>query len=276
MSDAIQIDSIDDPRLAVYRNLKDRQIARLDGRFIAEGEHVVRRLLQSDFPVESVLAGRRVAQRIAPAVRPPTPLLVVPDELMNRIVGFRFHGGVIGCGRRIPSPPMEKVLPPVGKPSTLVICPDLISHENLGSLIRTAAALGVDAMILGPRCCDPFYRLSVRVSMGTIFRLPIVRSENLLADLEALRRRFGYELIATVPDDHAEPLSPTPAPSRIALMFGNEAQGLDAPMIAACDRRVRIPMRAGVDSLNISVAAGIFLHGYCRSDGPSFTDIERT
>jgi tRNA G18 (ribose-2'-O)-methylase SpoU len=132
-------------------------------------------------------------------------------------------------------------------------------------MIRIAAGFGCDALILGEHSHDPFFRQSVRVSMGTIFRLPIAQSENLLTDLARLRTEWGIELAATVLDESAEPLSATTRPPRFALLFGNEAQGLPPEIVQACDRRITIPMKLGTDSLNVMVAAGIFLYHFTRS-----------
>jgi tRNA G18 (ribose-2'-O)-methylase SpoU len=260
----IPIDSLEDPRVAIYRNLKDREVARLDGRFIAESEHVVRRLLASDYTVESVMVCRRRAGEMSAVVPATVPMYVVPDPMVHQIVGFKFHSGVMACGRQKENVTLDRALPR-GKQSTIVICPELSNNENLGSLIRIAAAFGADAMILGERSCDPLYRLSIRVSMGTVFSLPIVRSNDIVADMGRLRREWSYELIATVLDEQAEPLATAGRGDRVGLIFGNEAQGLPEQIVAACDRRVTIPMQRGTDSLNVSVAAGIFLYHFTRN-----------
>jgi tRNA G18 (ribose-2'-O)-methylase SpoU len=262
------LDSMEDPRLAHYRNLKDRELARLGDRFIAESEFVVRRLLASDFPVESVLVARRKAEAIASAVPPSVPLYALADEMLDRVVGYQFHTGVIAVGRRKSALPLQQVIPATDARSTLVICPDLINFENLGSLIRISSAFGADAMILGERCCDPFYRLSIRVSMGTVFSLPIVRSQCLIGDMDRLRHEFGYELAATVLADDAQALPTAGRKNRLGILFGNEATGLSADDIAACDRRITLPMSRGTDSLNVAVAAGVFLYHMTRiNDG---------
>ncbi len=261
-TEPIPIDSLDDPRLWPYRGLKDRDLARQGDRFVAEGAFVVRRLLSSAFPTESVLVARRKGAALAEVVPAEVPLYAVPEELLNDVVGFKFHTGVIAVGRRVPSPSLASVLPAAGAAgrSVVAVCPDLTNGENVGSVIRTAAAFGVDALVLGERCFDPFYRLSIRVSMGTCFRLPIVRSQNLSADLEALRRDHAYQLLATVLDDAAEPLPSLVVPARVAVLFGNEAVGLSPTDAAACDRRVTLPMKRGTDSLNVAAAAAVFLY----------------
>ncbi len=259
----VPIHTLDDPRVAPYRNLKDRELAREGGRFIAEGELIVRRLLASDFPTESLLLAERRVAEIAPRVPPEIPVYVVPGPLIHQVVGYKFHSGVMACGRRGPGPTLEQVV--AGRDQlTLVVCPEVASADNLGSLVRIAAGFGADAMVLGERCCDPFWRQSVRVSMGAVFRLPLVRSDDLLRDMRLMRERWGVDLVATVLDGDAEPLSDARRGPKLALLFGNEAQGLAPEHIAACGRRITIPMKRGTDSLNVSVAAGVFLYHFTR------------
>ena len=258
-AEPLLIEDLNDPRLSPYRGLKDKELARRGDRFIAESEFVVRRLLTSAYPTESVVVAQRKAAVLAEAVPAGVPLYAVPDRLLNEVVGYQFHTGVMAVGRRLPSPPLASVLPATGR-SVVAVCPDLNNFENLGSVIRTAAAFGVDALVLGQRCCDPFYRMSIRVSMGTCFRLPIVRSTDLLRDLADLRHDHGYRLLATVLDGDAEPLPTLAVPERVAVLFGNEAVGLSPADAAACDRRVTLPMRRGTDSLNVATAAAVFLY----------------
>lgn len=263
--DAIHIDDLDDPRLAPYRGLKERELARAGGRFIAEGEYVVRRLLESDFPAESVLVARRRLAELAAVVPPAVPLYVVPDALVPAVVGYKFHAGVLAVGRRKPPTPLEAVAGKAGR-LTLVVCPEVAGTDNMGALVRISAGFGADAIVLGERCCDPFFRQSVRVSMGAVFRLPIVRSQNLLGDLGRLRPEWGVELAAAVLDEGAEPLCRALRPERFGVLFGNEAHGLSPEHAAACDRRVTIPMKLGTDSLNVAVAAGVFLYHFTREE----------
>ncbi len=261
---AERIDDLDDPRLAPYRNLKDRELGRMGGRFIAESEFVVRRLLASVIPVESVVVAERKAAAIAAAVPPGVPVYAVPDRLLNEVVGFKFHTGVMAVGVRPTPPAVADVVPAAGRPSTIVVLPDLNNFENLGAIVRTAVGFGVDAVVLGERSCDPFFRMSVRVSVGAIFNVPIVRPP-LLADALAELKGHGYECVGTVLDDAAEPLQTATRGDRLAILFGNEAVGLSAAERAACDRLVTLPMRRGTDSLNVAAAAAVFLYHFtCR------------
>jgi tRNA G18 (ribose-2'-O)-methylase SpoU len=258
------VTSLDDPRVAPYRNVKDRELARDGARFIAEGEHVVLRLLASDFQTESVLLSDRRATELAPRVPEHVPTYVTPHAVMEQVLGIKFHSGVIACGIRRRNVALDDVVPKDRDRLTLVICPDVSNVENIGSLIRLSAGFGADAMILGERCHDPFWRQSVRVSMGTIFRLPLLQTDDLLRDMRRLREEWGVQLAATVLDEDAEPLAGAARADRFGLLFGNEAQGLGREWVDACDRRVTIPMKLGTDSLNVAVAAGIFLYHFTR------------
>jgi tRNA G18 (ribose-2'-O)-methylase SpoU len=255
----IELDSLDDERLAPYRALRDRELAREGERFIAEGELVVRRLIASDFPVESVLLAQRRVAEIGPIVPADVPVYVVGDELIHRVIGFAFHSGVIACGRRKPPVPLERIVPARLRSALVVVLPETAGPDNLGSLVRIAAGFGADAMILGERCADAFYRRTIRVSMGAVFRLPIYRSVDLLSDLRRLREEHGIELAAAVLDEDAEPLANARRAARFGLLFGNEVQGLD--------RRVTIPMSGGADSLNVGLAAGICLYHFTQGSG---------
>lgn len=262
----ILIDSLSDPRIAPYRNLKDKELDRAGRLFIAEGEHLVRRLLASDFPVESVFVAEKHAGEFERLVPANVPLYVTSGEVMDGVLGLKFHSGIIACGRRKPWAALDEVLPRKQGRLTLVICPDITNVENIGSLIRLSAGFGVDAMVLGERCHDPFWRQSIRVSMGTIFSLPIYRARNLLADLVRLRNEWGVELAATVLDKDAEPLANARRGERLGLLLGSEPCGLDGETMAACGRKITIPMKLGTDSLNVAVAAGIFLYHFTRED----------
>jgi tRNA G18 (ribose-2'-O)-methylase SpoU len=258
----LPVESLDDPRIAHYRGLKDRDLARTGDLFIAEGDYVVRRLLASPYPTVSVLLSTRKVDKIMALVPPDVAVYVGDDAMIRQILGFKFHTGVIAVGRRLPSPPLEQIFKGRAGRMMLTVCPEVSNSDNMGALIRISAAFGVDAMVLGERCHDPFWRQSIRVSMGTIFSMPLVRSDNLLRDMKELRERWGVQLIATVLSDDAEPLAKAKRPERIGLLFGNEAQGLDEREIAACDRRVTIPMKLGTDSLNVAVSAAVFLYHF--------------
>ena len=260
----------DDPRLAVYRDLKDRQLAARAGLFIAEGAHLVRRMLAAGLEAHSLLLAQRRVDEFARLAPKGVPVYVVSNEAIRRVVGFKFHSGVLACGRRPAKTTVEQVLAtvPGEAPSTLVVCPQLINHENVGAMARVAAAFGAQALLLGPESCDPYRRRALRVSMGAVFTLPIVISDDLHGDLTRLKDQWHYQLAAAVTAADAEPLAaarrPGP-PDRLALLFGPEAHGLDDRYVGICDRRITIPMELGTDSLNVAVAAAVCLYHFTQT-----------
>lgn len=255
------IDSLDDPRLAPFVGLKEREAAR-EGLFIAEGLWIVRRLLDSPQQVVSILASPGRAEELAEQVGDRCPILQLPADQINKVLGFRFHSGVLACGQK-PGAIGLSDLPGLADPGArvlLLVCPKIIAPANMGGLIRSAAAFGVGGVVLGPESCDPFYRLAIRISMGTVFKMPIYRSHDLTADLEQLAERYGVERVGTVLGDHALPLDQCSPGRRMAILAGAEDYGLTEQQQAACDRLITIPMAGGVDSLNVVVGTSLFLY----------------
>lgn len=261
-----RIDSLDDPRIVAYRNLRDRTL-RGESLFVAEGRVVARRLLESRFEAESVLVSESDAVEFAPlAAARGVPLYVAPEAVISRMVGFPFHLGVLAAGRRRPLPSLDALLrrPPVEILRVLVL-PEVTKPENLGLAVRSAAAFGLDAVLLGPQCCDPLSRRALRVSMGTVLQVPLGRSEDLAADLLRLKQQWRVALLAAVLDCRAQHLADVRWPPRAAVLIGNEWSGLREGWLGLCDGRVTIPMHPAVDSLNLGVAAGIFLYEMTRA-----------
>jgi tRNA G18 (ribose-2'-O)-methylase SpoU len=264
-----RIHSLDDPRIAAYRNLRDRTL-RGESIFLTEGRLLTLRLLESGFQAESVFCAEQFAAEMDAVVRDRLPLYVASAELMRGVVGFNFHRGVLARGRRPTSAALDDLMSQIGEQPTLrlVICADVTQPENLGLVLRSAAALGVDGVVLGERTCDPLSRRCLRLSMGSVFRVPYARAENLAARLRQIKVRHGLELIATVLDDSAYPLADFRWPDRVGLLVGNEFAGLRPDLVELCDYRVTIPMRRHVDSLNLGVATGIFIHEMTRLPRP--------
>jgi tRNA G18 (ribose-2'-O)-methylase SpoU len=261
----IPVQSDDDPRLADYRALKERELAEEGGKFIAEGEQLVRRLIGSTFEVDSLLLSQRRVAEIAPLAKADTPVFVLSDEAITGLVGFKFHSGVMAVGRRGAERRLEEVLGPQDdQAKLLLVLPDVNNAENLGALIRTAAGFGCDAVLLGEQCTDPFMRRTLRVSMGAVLAIPIIRAANLVNDLRRLRDQWGFTLVASVVDAAAMPLDRALRPKRMALLVGGEAQGLDAQSIALCQQRVTIPMGWKTDSLNVAIATAVLLYHFTR------------
>ncbi|QDU25960.1 23S rRNA (guanosine-2'-O-)-methyltransferase RlmB [Anatilimnocola aggregata] len=258
----IPITNTDDSRVAPYRQLHQTNLTRGSKLFVAEGDKVVQRLLDSSFVTDSVLAEADWAERLAPQLPPETPIYVAPRELMTELVGFRFHRGVLACGQRKPAPDLRAMMPPLDQPATILVCPAVQDPTNLGSIVRTAAALGVAAILLGSDCADPFSRRVLRVSMGSVLFIPVREAVDLVADVVALREEHGFEVLATVLDNRAVPLSQVPKPKRLALVLGSEGHGLDERWLKLCPQQITLPMQAGIDSLNVAVAAAVFLYHF--------------
>lgn len=260
----VAIDDLDDPRIAVYRALKLSNQTRGLDQFVVEGERLVARLLGSRFPVVSVLATDRHLARLSTEVPADVPIYVLPHGRIDQLVGFRFHRGVLACGRRRAWPPLREIAAVGTRALTLVICPKLSNPENLGTIARIADVFGVDAILAGPECPDSFSRRVLRVSMGSVLRIPVVVASSPAAALDQLTGELAVELFAAVPDRAALPFDQVPRPRRLGLVLGEEDQGIDPFWLDRCHRLVTIPMREGAGSLNVAVAAGILLQELTR------------
>ncbi len=247
--------SLDDERLADYRNLKEQTLKAASGRFIAESEMVVRKLLGSALTVRSVLITEPHLERLLPVLRPALPTFVAPQELLDSLAGFHVHRGCLAIGER----PCNADVPPGA--STVVVLEDLVDVDNVGAMARNAAAFGADALVLSPRAADPFYRKAIRVSMGSVFSLAIARLQRFPDDLATLAARHDLTLVGTVLDDDATPLPEFVWPDKVALLFGSEGPGLSPAARSACRHLVTVPMaRDKADSLNVATAGALFLH----------------
>lgn len=252
----IEIHDPDDPRLADYRQLKERRLNEEGRKFVAESERVVRRLLESGLPVRSILLTPPRLASLSDRLPLGPPIYLASQEVMDRIAGFHVHRGCLAIGERPPAS-----LAP--EPRAVVILEDLTDVDNLGAIARHAAAFGAEALVLSPRCADPFYRKAIRVSLGTVFSLPIVRLARWPDDLAVLRAG-GLELVGAVLSAGATPLPAFPAPRRWGLLLGAEGPGLSEAALELCDHRVTIPMSSGADSLNVATAGAIFLYAFTR------------
>ena len=261
----IEVNEIDDPRLHVYRHLKKTNLTRWSGQFIAEGKKLVVQLLESDFGVESVLTSEKFVDLLEPLTtgrRADVPIYVLPHRLAQMLVGQKFHAGMLGCGIRREPPPLTELASP-DRRHLFVACAGTENPDNIGAIIRIAAAFGVTAVLLGAGCSDPFSRRALRVSMGNALRVPIIEcGDELETRLLELKRHCNAELVASLLADDAEHLRDTTTDSSVVVLLGNEDAGLSYEFIELADRRVTIPMHSGTDSLNVSVAAGIFLHHF--------------
>lgn len=258
-----KIDDPADPRIDDYRDLThaDRRPDRPGGRglVIAEGVVVVRRLLDSPYPLRSVLGvPRRLADLGADLAPFDVPAFEADADTMATAVGFHLNRGVLAVADRAPELDVATL---VRDARTVAVLEGVGDHENLGALFRNAAALGVDAVLLGPRCSDPLYRRSVRVSMGHVLRVPFATLPGRWPDSLDEMRAAGLRVAALTPAPDAVPISAAGlAGERVALLLGAEGPGLSDAALAAADVRVRIPMATGVDSLNVATAGAVAFH----------------
>ncbi|MEV8451934.1 RNA methyltransferase [Streptomyces sp. NPDC052095] len=267
MADLITVDDPDDPRLSDYTGLTDVELRRrrepAEGLFIAEGEKVIRRARHAGYEMRSMLLSAKWVDLMRDVIdEVPAPVYAVSPELAERVTGYHVHRGALASMQRKPLPTVDALLTgtdgddrPVRR---VAVFEDIVDHANLGAAFRNAAALGIDAVLLTPRCADPLYRRSVKVSMGGVFQVPWTRLDSWPKDVEVLRAA-GFTLAALCLSERAITLDELAARDheRLALVFGTEGAGLAPGTLAAVDEHVRIPMDAGVDSLNVAAASAV-------------------
>ena len=258
--DGEYLDGVADPALADYRALTDVELRRRSepahGIFIAEGELVIRRALRAGYPMRSALMTQRWLSSVADFVADiDVPLYVGSEELLESVTGFHVHRGALAAMGRLPLKSVADLLP---QSSRVVVLEEVNSHTNLGAIFRSAAGLGMDAVLLSPTCADPLYRRSVRVSMGEVFSIPYARIESWPSGLTSLREA-GFRVLALTPDSRASSIDEIAVRDgeKLALLLGAEGPGLSRSALEAATSAVRIPMGNGVDSLNVAAAAAV-------------------
>lgn len=266
--DVRDVNDPDDPRLDDFRDLNsiDRRpdLPTGKGLVIAEGVLVVQRMLASRFTPHALLGTeRRLDELKDDLIGAGAPFYRTSADVMARVVGFHLNRGVLAAARRVLEPSVEQL---VEGARTIAVLEGVNDHENLGSIFRNAAGLGVDAVVFGSGCADPLYRRAVRVSMGHALLVPYARSANWPADLGMLRAR-GFRLLAMTPDAEACALAEAMAAARddrVAVLVGAEGPGLTPATLRHSDLRVRIPMSRGTDSLNVATAAALAFYERAR------------
>ena len=259
----IEITDPADPRLADYVSLTDVALRRRTeperGLYIAESEKVIRRALGAGHRPRSYLMARRWLTDLADVVHRAeadgVPVFVGEHDVIEQLTGFHLHRGALASMQR---PVLPDVAALVASARRVMVLEDIVDHTNVGAVFRSAAALGVDAVLVTPRCADPLYRRSIRVSMGTVFQVPWTRVDPWPKGVEALRDE-GFTVAAMALSGDAVALDELErgAPERLALVVGTEGDGLSARTVASADLTVRIPMAGGVDSLNVAAAAAV-------------------
>jgi tRNA G18 (ribose-2'-O)-methylase SpoU len=264
------IETLDLPELAPYRTMKWQFDHRKEGIFVAEGEKVVRRLLESEMEVISLLLPPAWLEEYSELLaRRPEPLIrafTAERNALEILTGFTMYLGVLAVGR-VPEPmTMEKMIARASKPSLFVAVESVSNAQNLGGLVRNCAAFGADGIITGETCCSPYLRRAVRGSMGTIFKLPALEVTDLVSAMKELRQR-GFRVVAAHPHTDQRRLSQVDFRRNAVILLGSEGNGLSHEILEECDETVAIPMQKGVDSLNVGTAGAVFLYEAARQRG---------
>ncbi|MFT4051672.1 MAG: RNA methyltransferase [Microbacterium sp.] len=262
---AVRISDAGDPRLADYRDLTDVALRRrtepADGLYIAESAKVIARAIAAGHRPRSLLVQEKWLAD-AEALASGAPIYLVTDAVAERLTGYAVHRGALASMHR---PPTRTVADVVAAARLVLVLEDIVDHTNVGAAFRAAAGLGADAVLVTPRCADPLYRRSVRVSMGTVFQVPWTRIPEDAAGSWASGREdlrdAGFHVAALALSESAVALDAFAAhrPDRVALVLGTEGDGLSARALASADTIVTIPMAGGVDSLNVASAAAVAL-----------------
>lgn len=251
-----------DPRIAPYASIREKDLTRGHGaRFIVEGKVTLETLLtRSRFAVESLfLCETRLAplSDLLEQVPAGVPIYVAPQSLMDTIVGFPIHRGVLACGLKGEPVNSANQLSALGDgPKTVLVLAGLSNHDNVGACFRNAAAFGADAILLDEQSCDPLYRKAIRVSSGASLWLPFAQGGS-GADLLSALKAAGFETWAMTPNPEAGDLTALPRPARLAILLGAEGPGLPRALIDGATHSVRINMSAGFDSINVATAGAI-------------------
>jgi tRNA G18 (ribose-2'-O)-methylase SpoU len=259
MAELVQVEDAADPVLADYRDLRDVELRTSleaeHGLFLAEGEKVVRRAVEAGFPVRSFLMAPRWLDGLSDVLASTdAPCYVVTERLAEQVTGFHVHRGALASLQRLPLPAPAEVL---ASARTVVVLEDVVDHTNVGAAFRSAAALGVDAVLLSPRCADPLYRRSVKVAMGAVFTVPYARLDDWYEALVHVAAA-GFTTVALTPADDATDIEAAVAGlDKVALVLGTEGHGLSSRWERSADRRAAIPMSNGVDSLNVAAATAV-------------------
>lgn len=267
MNQIVQIDDARDKRVKDFANVKRPRSEAVGDPFVVEGRWCVQRLVESNYEVDSVLVQHGREAEFAALVDDGVVIYSLPSDQIQELVGYPFHRGVLATGRRKPWLPWSKLCEfQAEKKSPLLLAVlGVAQHDNLGSIIRSAAALGVQQILIGPGTVDPLSRRVIRVSMATVFSQQLYRLDDPIEQLTQLQERSGLRTVATTLDKDALPLEDFSHDHRDCLLiFGSEAEGIDQSVQRIVTDRLTIPMQSGTDSLNVSVAAAIFMYALSR------------
>lgn len=259
MATLIEITDAGDPRLGDYRDLRDVQLRKSleseHGLFLAEGEKVVRRAVESGHSPRSFLMSPRWLDGLADVLETTdAPCYVLSEELAEEVTGFHVHRGALASLERRPTPSVAEV---VRDARSILVLEDVVDHTNVGAIFRSGAAMGFDAVLLSPRCADPLYRRSIKVAMGAVFTMPWARIDDWYDAMPELSAA-GFTTVALTLADDATPIEEAVAGvDRVALVLGSEGPGISERWQRSSDRRAIIPMAEGIDSLNVAAASAV-------------------
>lgn len=261
----LRIDDPADPRIAGFVSIKERDLTGRQGRFIAEGTVVLRMLAAAHaagrgFAAEALLLLENRLEGVGDILRrfpPDVPVYVANAQVFDAIAGFNMHRGVLALGRREGEPDRDALIASLPTSSLVLAACGISNHDNMGALFRNAAAFGVDAVLMDETSCDPMYRKAIRVSVGSVLTVPFAREGSVAAMLERLQAA-GFAIWGLSPAGTTDIGAIPPAP-RTTLLMGTEGEGLPQAVMTAI-QTARIRQRPGLDSLNVSTAAGIALH----------------
>lgn len=271
MLNIVPITDPDDPRLADYTQLTDIALRSIrepaEGLYMAESEKVIRRALQAGHQPRSILTSQRWLPQIQGLVEDfglDVPIFLGDDAVITPITGFHLHRGLLAAMHRPLLPTVRDVL---AQTQRVAILEDLVDHTNVGAVFRSAAALGVDAVLITPKCADPLYRRSVRVSMGTVFQVPWTRLASWPSGIAELQAAGFLVAALTLADDAVDLAELTrQAPERLAMILGTEGDGVRPATTRLADLAVKIPMAGGVDSLNVAAASAVAFYATRRAE----------
>lgn len=257
------IKNINDPRVSMFHSLKGKDLEN-EGIFIAEGKRVAERLLEAGIEVVSCLTTDKVYKKfkllLRKAEKNGVPVYVGNKKDLGKIIGFRFHQGILIAAKAPERKKTEDVVKKKKKGHLLVALNNITDPENVGLIVRNAGAFGADAIIVDGRTCSPYYRKSVRVAMGVIFNLPLAYEGSLVPKLKWLKKEFGTRIIVTSPAARNKNISNIDTSGNICLVFGNEGEGVSPEISRLADLKVKIPVSSWVDSINVACASSVFLH----------------
>lgn len=261
-----RVTALDRPELAPYATLRQHDEHKRAGIFVAEGDKVVRRLLESSFGVVSVLLPEKRLAEFEPLIRARTEdvaVYVMEIAELEKLTGFPFFQGVLAVGKIPQTHSIESILSTTHSPHLLVAIEGLTNAENVGLIVRNCAAFGVQALLVDGTSASPFLRRAVRNSMGTVFKLPVVECGDMAEALRTLRQR-QIRVIAAHPHTDQRTIATADFRHDCCIVLGSEGTGLSPELLAECDERVAIPMSNDVDSLNVGSAAAVFLYEAAR------------